>query len=177
MEPIDVRATPVLNLSIDLKSLLEAGELISYDEDDDTARYAPDLIDGIVKAAAKQLVSDCRTELRDTIAAQIREQVSFAITAALGSEVTLTNEWGEPKPLRTVLADEAAKQVAAWAKPSRDRYSSSPFEKYMAETVDKAIRADLDEALRQARADIKARMQVAAAKAIAAAAAAAVKGL
>lgn len=181
MSTIDVKATPVLNLSIDLKSLLMEGELLSYDEDDDTAHYAPDLINGIVKAAAKQIVADCRTELRDTIAAQIREQVSVAITAALEAEVTLTNEWGEkrgePKPLRTVLSDEAAKQVAAWTKSSRDRYGKSPFEKYMAETVDKAIRADLDEALKQARADIKARMQVAAAKAIADAAAAAVKGI
>ena len=182
MTTIDVKATPVLTLSIDLKSLLMEGELLSYDEDSETARYAPSLIDGIVKEAAKQIVAELRAELRDAIREQIREQVSAAITAALDTKVTLTNEWGEkrgePKPLRTVLSDEAATQVATWVKRSnRSSYDKSPFEKYMAESVDKAIRADLDESLKQARADIKARMQAAAAKAIADAAAVAVKGL
>ena len=180
--PISVQATPVITLSVDLVSLLQAGDLLDYNEDTGESRYAPDFLNQIVKAAAASAAREVlKDDLKKAIGEQIRQQVAETVQAALDAPVQETDRWGTPtgeaKPLRAALADQAAEQVRKWVKAS-DRFSNgTEFDKFLQREVDSAIRNDLNEVLKVARADVKKRMEQAAAKAIVDAAASAVKGL
>jgi len=181
-EIVNVQANPVLTLQVDLVSLLREGQLLDYDEDTDEARYAPEFERSIVLAAAEKIVKDFASgEIEAAIRDQIQAQVAEAVQSALDGEIQMTDMFGraqgEAKPLRDMLVDRAGEQLQKWLKAS-DRYSGgSEFDKFLTQQVDRALREDLNEVVKTARAEVKAAMQRAAAKAIADAAASAVKGL
>ena len=182
-EPINVQTNPVLTLQVDLVSLLREGGLLNYDEDTERSEYAPDFESSIVKAAADKIVKDfARKEIEKAIKAQVETQVHEAVAAALDQVVTETDSWGkpksEPKPLRQILAEKAAAEVEAWMKKrSNDYGSNSSYQRFLSDEVGAAVAVDLKGVLADARADVKARMEQVAAKAIADAAASVVKGL
>ena len=181
-DTVDVHANPILTLQVDLVSLLREGKLLDYDEDTDEARYAPDFESSIIKAAAEKIVKDfARDEIKTAIREQVQSQVAAAVQTALDVEVQITDQFGraegDAKPLRSLLIDRAAEQLRKWLKAS-DRFSGgTEFDKFLVQQVDRAMREDLNETVKVARAEVKAAMQKAAAKAIADAAASAVKGL
>ena len=181
-EPINVQTNPVLTLQVDLVSLLREGGLLNYDEETEQSEYAPDFESSIVKAAADKITKNfARDEIQKAIKAQVEAQVHEAVAAALDQVVTETDSWGkpkgEPKSLRQALAERAASEVELWMKKGNGYGSNSSYQRFLSDEVGAAVAVDLKGVLADARADVKARMEQVAAKAIADAAASVVKGL
>lgn len=175
----EFKASTTVTVSLSVEDMLRAGGLVDYD-DYDRPVYAPSLYSDIVTATAKRIAEGILgDELRKAIGEQIREQVAAGIASALDAEVRQTDRWGNPtgeaKSLRDALADQAADQVRQWMKGS-DRYGDSPFGKFLAAEVDRAVRADLAGFVKEARAALKKRMEARAAEAIAEVANDVVKG-
>jgi hypothetical protein len=174
-------ATTDVTITLDLAALLRAGGFLGENEDGD-AVYSPSLVSEIVTAAAGQIATKVlNEELKEQVGEQVREQVAGAVQAALDLPVQATDTWGTPKgeakPLRELLAQQAADQVQAWVN-GRDGYSrESKFNTFLRNEVDAAVRRDLNGVLADAAARTKKAMEVAAAKAIADAAAGAVRAM
>jgi hypothetical protein len=174
----EIPGSPKATLTIDLADLLAAGRLIDEDEDGEPI-FASSFIDQIIKRSADLVVKEV---MRDTYRKALEEQVSTLvherIAAALDRDGIVERDiFGNPKgPTKTMgeyLADKAAEEVGRWMKG--DRYDRSKFADFLSREVDAAVRADLKGVVEKARADIKARMEAAGAKAIADAAASMVR--
>lgn len=173
------KAAPEVTITLDIASLLTASKLIGEDYDGDPI-YSKPFVDQLVKTTAEKVAKDVlRDELRKQISAQIEQQVHDGIAAALDAPVQTTNTWGEPigksKTLRQALADKAAEEVSQWMKT--DSYGSGKFKNFLSQQVDAAVRADLNNTLKQARETTVRRMQETAAQAIADAAKSAVTAM
>lgn len=178
---VDLPGAPKATLTIDLASLLSAGRLIDEDEDGEPI-FASSFLDQIIARAAnlivKQVMRDTyQRALNDKVSALIHERISAALDRGdVAERDVFGNPKGKPKTMGEYLADRAAEEVTEWMRGSRS-YGGTKFSDFLTREVDRSIQADLKGVVAQARADIRARMEAAATKAIADAAASAMKGL
>lgn len=181
MTSLDLPGAPKATLTIDLADLLAAGRIVDRDDCGDPI-FASSFLDQIVTRAADLVVKEImRDKYRKALEEQITNLIQERISAALDRDGVVErdvfgNPKGTPKTMGEYLADKAAEQVKEWMSGSGG-YSRSKFSDFLSREVDRAVQADLKGVVERARAEIRARMDAAATKAITDAASAALKGL
>lgn len=168
-----------VTLTIPMDQLLGAytqrpGRYYSSDPDD-YQEEPPVVLDAIGERVAQMLLarfeSDARKAAKARIDALIQERMVAIVDEALNGEVQRTNEWGEKVGTPTTVRALAVKTANEWLNEPADRYNrdkGTRGQKYIAEAVDRALKEDLDGALKAARAEITQRLRDKAAEAIAA---------
>ena len=133
-------------------------------------------LDPITKAVVDRLVTDLRKTIADEVTeaaqAEIRSQVKEIVAETLHGEYATTDTFGVARG-RTSLREQIGKEIGAWADKRTGDYGrgSSLMEKFIKENVDRAMQADLKEAVEQNREVLKSHMRNAAAALLAAEAA------
>lgn len=134
----------------------------AYGEDGNAASLILNLAAAKLLASLQQDVrSDLRGRAKELADAELRVLLRDPIKQAIGQAFQPTDAFGEPKgepkTLREVIVEEATKQLR---KPDRDSYSNRRGETLVQvivrEEVQRALRAELQEAMKQARAEVMA---------------------
>lgn len=165
-----------VDLTIDLDRYL-AG-VTRYDRDGEPYASGPTTLEAVVlDAVVAQIIHvfvdnrDLSQPLRERVAKVrdevIREAVQPLVVEALESALQPTSRYGEPAgdptTLRSVIVAEAQSYLT---KAQHARYGDeavTPVKQMIREEVAKAVKADLKEALEQARAEVSAAVQAEAA--------------
>lgn len=170
----------IVTVSIDLRDLLAASGYVPAGEDDHGEYYAEPLQQSITTQAAERVAANVMTSefalaLRGQIGARVEQALADALTAGVQPMDNYGNSKGPKVALRQLLAEATANQVAAWMKGGAglfDGYGKTPFQKMLADEVNRTVTADLKGLLAQARKEINAAVQKIAAEQVAAAKAA-----
>lgn len=145
-------AVPLITIGLDYPT-----GSASYDEDGEYLGATGTLKDDIVAAAARQLVKELRADLvretGDAVKAEIVGQAQAAVTAALNEPFTRQSMWGGTTGAEITIRDLIGEQVHEWMTKAsrRDSYDKSPFDKLLAEQVDKALTKELRPVIEAAR--------------------------
>lgn len=173
-----------LTFTLDLDRKL-AGETY-VDADGDYAGTGPTTLEDVVLGmAAKELadravrdrtdgpyntLKDRVQSIRDEV---IREQIEPLITDALSRPIKRTNSFGESvgeeTTIRALIAEKAedALKVSNTRNPNRFRDTDTTLTKFIADEVDRALKAELKKSLDEAKAQVLARVQEAGGEVIA----------
>lgn len=121
--------------------------------------------------AAQIMDADVRRDIRKAIQARVEAVVADAVGDAVTGEIRKTNEWGESVGPVTTMRDMIIKEAKDFLAKPADNYARDKGTKaqvLIRAEVDKAIKEDLDGALKAARAEVTALLKAKAADAIAA---------
>jgi hypothetical protein len=164
-------ATIPVTVNINVRDLLNAGTGRGYDYDSGQEYSTGNLSRDVTKMVAGIIARELSPQIRDSIRAEIDTQVGTAITAALDGEFQPTDTYGSPRGEKTTLRAEVVKTAQEWlAKPVKNgSYNSSKtnLDQYLTETVDRAIRKELDAAVKDAKEQVLGRVKDQAAEVIA----------
>lgn len=172
-----------VELDIDLDRYLAGAT--RYNEDGEPVGHEPAtletvVLDAVVRDLVRQIVGARSSngaggwydsvhhriaKVRDEV---IREQVAPIVAEALGAGVQQTDQYGEPTAKPTTLRALIVKDAKDYlTKRSRDggynSPESTPVQRMIRDEVAKAVKADLADALAQARAEVAAAVQAEAA--------------
>lgn len=176
--PEQIPAALDVTLSIPMDQLLGAytqrpGRYSS--DPDDYQEEPPVVLDAIGERVAQLLLArfeaDARKAAKVKIDALVQERMLAVVDEALNGDIQRTNEWGEKVGTPTTVRALAIKTANDWLSEPVDRFNhgkGTRGQQYIAAAVDKALKEDLDDALKAARAEITQRLRDKAAEAIAA---------
>lgn len=151
---------------------------------DDFEEAPPVVLDVIGERVAQILAKEQRDEVRElvraSLAASIRAQVEEVVRDAVTTSIQPTDPWGQPKSgAPTTLRELIAKEAHDWMHKETGDYNRrrTMLQKYVGDEVDRAVKADLDEALKAARAEVTQQIKQKAAEAITATVTSIARGL
>jgi hypothetical protein len=134
------------------------------------------LADAIAEQVAHDLRKDeewnpLRKRVLDIQTEEIHEQIRPIVAAAITEPIQRTNEYGRPIGEAITLAELIAKEVKAYlTQPTGDNYSRNRIprvQQFIAEAVDKALKAELAEVIKEEKAKVVAAVRAKAADLIA----------
>lgn len=151
-----------LTIELDLHQLLTAidpqGRWTGYNPDTDEDNFEPSsLTDQIALITSNQLVKVMRKEVKDMISASVVEVIDAEVTSIVreyiqGTEVQKTDGWGNPTGAPLPLTKMITDAVAKMNKTTNYDRGPSPLQKMVDESVNRAFKAELTEAVKTARA-------------------------
>jgi uncharacterized membrane protein YheB (UPF0754 family) len=121
--------------------------------------------------AAQILDADMRKDIRRAIQDKVLATVAEAVGDAVTGEIRQTNQWGEATGPVTTMRELIIQEAKDYLSKPVDNYNRDKGTKatvLIRAEVDKAIKEDLNEALKVARAEVTALLKSKAADAIAA---------
>lgn len=158
-------STDIATVTLSLDTIV--GETYTGDPDGHGAPIT--IADQIVMAATKQIVDSIGPDLRraasEAVNEQIRTQAAELVAEAMREPFQTTGPFGDPtgpaKSIRTVVGEQVKQWMAKTG--GRDTYGNrrdpSPFEAVLATEVDKALRSELADTVKDAKAKVIARVQ------------------
>jgi hypothetical protein len=141
---------------------------------DDYQEEPPVVLDAIGERVAQMLLArfeaDARKAVQSKLDAALRDRIDAIVTEALEGEFQPLNHYGEKSGSPTTVRGMAVKMASEWFEKEIGDYNRRQKQghKYIEQAVDKAMKEDLDAALRAARVQVTKRLQEKAAEAIAA---------
>lgn len=180
--PEEIRATVPVTLTVDLEQVLTAyvGDVPAYTGDPDDEYEAPSpmvgaIIAGVADTLARKLMQDAtgyagmKGAIRDAIDAKVAE----IVTGQLDREFKPVDMYGEvdryaePTTLREQIKTQASAALAKGMKPS-DRYNSDlgGLKKYIDTEIDRQIKVELAEAMKEAKTAVVDKVKATAAQVV-----------
>jgi hypothetical protein len=178
----EIQATVPITVTVDLEQLLTAqvGEVPAWTGDPDDEYEPPTpligaIITGVAHTMALKLMSDSTgyNGMKHAIKSRIDEQISEIVAGQLDREFLPVDSYGEvirsaePTTLREQIKKQASDALAKGMSPA-DRYGSSAggLKKYIDTEIDRQIKSELAEAVKEAKAAVVAKVQANAAQVI-----------
>lgn len=168
-----------LNVTLDLDRVLMGRPI--HDRDGDIVDTGPTTLEDIVLDRVAHLLlervdrddrDDLRRRVQTISAEEIVALVRPQVEAALTESITLTNAYGEPTGGTTTLREIIVKNAMEWlTKPRGASYSNkvSPLAELISEQVDKAMKAEMSDAIKEAKVQALAAVKAKGAEFLAAA--------
>ncbi len=178
----EIQATVPITVTVDLEQLLTAhvGDIPAWTGDPDDEYEPPTpligaIITGVAHVMAGKLMADATgyQGMKGRIRAAIDEKVADIVTGQLDREFLPVDSYGEvqrhaePTTLREQIKTQASTALAKGMKPS-DRYNTDlgGLKKYIDTEIDRQIKTELAEAVKEAKATVVAKVKANAAQLI-----------
>lgn len=180
----DIKATVPITVTIDLQELLVAnvGEIPPYSGDPDEEWEPPTpMVGAIVSAVATQMAWQLKNDatgyhgMQARIRDQIDEKIAEIVNTQLEREFKPVDQYGEvkrsaePTTLREQIKTQASDVLAKGMAPS-DRYSNSKVQGVLREYINgeivRLIKTELDQAVKDAKTEVVAKVKANAAQVI-----------
>ena len=178
----EIQATVPITVTVDLEQLLAAhvGDIPAWTGDPDDEYEPPTpligaIITGVAHVMAGKLMADATgyQGMKGRIRDAIDEKVADIVTGQLDREFLPVDSYGEvqrhaePTTLREQIKAQASTALAKGMKPS-DRYNTDlgGLKKYIDTEIDRQIKNELAEAVKEAKATVVAKVKANAAQLI-----------
>lgn len=178
----EIRATVPVTITVDLEEMLTAyvGEVPAWTGDPDDEYEPPNkmigaIIAGVSDTLARKLINDATgyAGMKHVIKTQIDEKVAEIVAGQLDREFLPVDSYGEvqrhaqPTNLREQIKSQTELALAKGMKPG-DRYGSDlgGIKKYIDTEIDRQIKTELAEALKEAKTQVVDKVKAAAAQVI-----------